>query len=112
MKTFTPIRFAGLLLGSLFLLTLLARADEAENPTDEQPATEAPATAETPAPPRKQYIDPFSGMPLPEYSYTNSLPVPTRWRTLTVDPFSRTPLPTLVAPAPPKPKVIEGDEPE
>jgi hypothetical protein len=112
MKTLNSIRFAGLLLGSLFLLNLSARADEAENPTGEQPATEAPAAAESPAPPRKQYIDPFSGMPLPDYSYTNNLPVPTRWRTLTVDPFSRTPLPTSVAPAPPKPKVAEESEPE
>jgi hypothetical protein len=120
MKTLNPIRFAGLFLGSLLLLALFARADETDSLIEEQAATEvpmtlespAPATPESPAPARKQYIDPFSGMPLPEYSYTNSLPVPTRWRTLTVDPFSGTPLPAIVAPVTPKPVVVPESEPE
>ena len=112
MKILISIRSAGLLLSSLLLLPVLARADETENPTEEQPATETQTTPESPAPPRKQYIDPFSGMPLPEYSYTNSLPVPARWRTLTVDPFSRMPLPPIVAPVTPKPPVVSENEPE
>jgi len=46
------------------------------------------------APPPKQFISPFSGVPLTEYSdslYTNNLPVPPSFNpVLIVDPFSHT----------------------
>ena len=82
-------RIGHLVVGFLSLVGLVTSLGLAES---------GPEVSEVPpaAPPPKQFISPFSGVPLTEYSdslYTNNLPVPPSFRpVLIVDPFSHTPL--------------------
>jgi len=88
--------------GSLALLIGTTPFLQAQSQEEPVPDVVEPS----PTPPPRQYISPFSGLPLPAYSYTNrnaqAAPF-SQSRSLTVDPFSRTPLPTATNPPPPVP---------